>query len=43
MDNLENVDVPVAAHDTEALPIDPATVQDERKRVALEVKAKINQ
>ena len=42
MENLEKIDVPVAAPDAEAMPIDPATVQDELKKVAQEV-AEINQ
>lgn len=42
MENLEDINVPVAAHNAEVLPIDPI-VQDEVEKVALEVEAKINQ
>ena len=42
MDNLENFDVPVATPDAEAMPIDPAAVEDEAEKVAQKI-AKINQ
>ena len=42
MENLEDINVPVAAHNAEALPIDPAAVDDEVEKVAQKI-AKINQ